>query len=127
MTVLNVSPGPNAGATGPAVAAALRTLDANIAEFRDRYPGDTTVDNRYRLRPPMAGLPEGANVGWTTSFWPGMLWLAFDLTGDEAYRHAAASHVDSFVARVERGIDLDTHDLGFLYTLGCVVPWRHTG
>ena len=59
-------------------------------------------------------------MGWTTSFWPGMLWLAHDLTGEEAFRRAALSHVDSFADRVDRGIDLDTHDLGFLYTLSCV-------
>lgn len=102
--------------TGTAVSAALRTIDANIAEFGDRYPDDTTVDDRYRPRP--------ANTGWTTSFWPGMLWLAHDLTGDETYRKAATGHVRSFVERVDREIDLDTHDLGFLYTLSCVTAWR---
>jgi unsaturated chondroitin disaccharide hydrolase len=56
-----------------------------------------------------------------------MLWLAHDLTGDERYLRAALSHVDSFAIRVARGIDLDTHDLGFLYTLSCVVPARRTG
>jgi unsaturated chondroitin disaccharide hydrolase len=35
--------------------------------------------------------------------------------------------VRSFVERVERRIDLATHDLGFLYTLGCVTAWRRTG
>ena len=127
MTAIDVRPSPDAEATGPAVAAALRTIDANLAEFGERYPGDTTVHGRYLMRPATRGLPEGANVGWTTSFWPGMLWLAFDLTGDEAYLHAAASHVRSFTERVERRIDLSTHDLGFLYTLGCVVAWRRTG
>jgi len=127
MSVIDVRPSPDAEATGAAVAAALRTVEANIDEFGDRYPGDTTVRNRYRPRPSTDGLPEGANVGWTTSFWPGMLWLAYDLTGDEEYRHAAASHVRSFAERVERRIDLDTHDLGFLYTLACVVAWRRTG
>lgn len=127
MTAIDVRPSPDAEATGPAVAAALRTIDANIAQFGERYPGDTTVRGRYRLRPAAAGRPEGANVGWTTSFWPGMLWLAFDLTGDEAYLRAAASHVSSFVERVERRIDMATHDLGFLYTLGCVTAWRRTG
>jgi unsaturated chondroitin disaccharide hydrolase len=106
------------------VAAALRTVDANIEAFGDRYPADTTVGNRYPLRPPTAGQPPGANVGWTTSFWPGMLWLAHDLTGDERYRRSAMSHVDSFAARVTDRIDLDTHDLGFLYTLACVTPVR---
>lgn len=126
MSAIDVRPSPDAEAAA-AVAAALRTVEANIKEFGDRYPGDTTVRNRYRLRPSSDGLPEGSNVGWTTSFWPGMLWLAYDLTGDEEYRHAAASHVRSFAERVERRIDLDTHDLGFLYTLGCVVAWRRTG
>jgi unsaturated chondroitin disaccharide hydrolase len=127
MTAIDVRPSPDAEATGPAVAAALRTIDANIAEFGERYPGDTTVHGTYRLRPAALGLPEGANLGWTTSFWPGMLWLAFDLTEDEAYLAAARSHVRSFVERVERRIDLATHDLGFLYTLGCVTAWQRTG
>jgi unsaturated chondroitin disaccharide hydrolase len=127
MTAIDVRPSPDAEATAAAVAAALRTIDANLAAFGDRYPGDTTVNNRYALRPPGCGQPVGSNVGWTTSFWPGMLWLAFDLTGDDAYRRAAMTHVDSFRDRVDRAIDLDTHDLGFLYTLGCVIAWRRTG
>jgi len=127
MTAIDLRPGPDAEATGSAVAAALRTIDANIAEFGDRYPGDTTVRDRYRLRPVGGGQPDGSNVGWTTSFWPGMLWLAHEVSGDETYLKAAAGHVRSFTERVDRGIDLDTHDLGFLYTLSCVVAWRATG
>lgn len=110
-----------------AVAAALRTVEANIASFGDRYPADTTVGNRYPLRPALLDQPVGANVGWTTSFWPGVIWLAYQLSGDDAFRKAALSHVDSFTARVRDGVGLDTHDLGFLYTLACVWPWRLTG
>ncbi|SCL34279.1 unsaturated chondroitin disaccharide hydrolase [Micromonospora nigra] len=127
MTETDVRPSPDAEATAAAVTAAIRTIEANIDTFGARYPADTTVANRYPLRPPTAGQPEGANVGWTTSFWPGMLWLAHDLTGDEHLRRAALSHVDSFVDRVHGGIDLDTHDLGFLYTLACVTAARRTG
>jgi unsaturated chondroitin disaccharide hydrolase len=127
MTATDVRPSPDAEAMAAAVAAAIRTVDANIAAFGDRYPADTTIANRYRLRPPTSGQPEGANVGWTTSFWPGMLWLAHDLTGEERYLRAALSHVDSFADRVAHGIDLDTHDLGFLYTLSCVTAARRIG
>jgi len=127
MTAIDVRPAPDADATERAVAAALRVLDANIAEFGDRYPGDTTEKNRYRLRPAPGRRPEGANIGWTTSFWPGMLWLAYELTGDEKYLRSASAHVDSFADRVEQRLDIDTHDLGFLYTLSCVVPWRRLG
>lgn len=124
MTAIDVRPGFDAGETAAALAAALRTVEANIATFGDRYPADTTSGNRYPVRPAAIGLPEGANVGWTTSFWAGVIWLAHELTGDELFRKAGLSQVDSFIARVERGIDLDTHDLGFLYTLSCVLPWR---
>lgn len=122
MTAIEVRPSPDAPATRAAVAAALRTVASNLQAFGDRYPADTTACGRYPLRPPGAGLPEGGNHGWTTSFWPGQLWLAHDLTGDDAYRRAALAHVDSFAARVDDGVDLDTHDLGFLYTLACVTP-----
>ncbi|WBB89908.1 glycoside hydrolase family 88 protein [Verrucosispora sp. WMMC514] len=127
MTAISARPSPDAETIPTAVSAALRTLDANIDTFGDRYPADTTVDNRYPVRAPASGQPAGANVGWTTSFWPGMLWLAHDLTGAERYRRAGVSHVDSFVARVVNRIDLDTHDLGFLYTLACVIPARRVG
>src|SRR6185436_14934044 len=114
-------------ATAAAVDNALRIVKRNIAAFGDRYPADTTVGDVYPLRPAPAGQPEGANVGWTTSFWPGLLWLAHDLTDDKEFLAAALSHVDSFSERVRQGIDLDTHDLGFLYTLSCVAAWRRTG
>jgi unsaturated chondroitin disaccharide hydrolase len=127
MTAIDVRPTPDADATGRAVAAARRAIDANIDEFGDRYPGDTTVHNRYEFRPGLDGLADGANVGWTTSFWPGLLWLAFDLTEEPRYLRAAATHVPSFAARIETKSDVDTHDLGFLYTLSCVVAWRRTG
>lgn len=110
-----------------AVASALRTVEANIEAFGGLYPADTTAGNRYPVRPAIGGQPEGANVGWTTSFWPGMLWLAHDLSDEEVFKRAALSHVDSFADRVTREIELETHDLGFLYTLSCVVAWRRTG
>lgn len=111
----------------PALEAALRTVAQNVAIFGAGYPDDTTFADVYRPRPARDERPEGSNHGWTTSFWPGMLWLSYELTGDEAYRLAGELHVQGFAERVERGIDLDTHDLGFLYTLACVAPWRLTG
>jgi unsaturated chondroitin disaccharide hydrolase len=110
-----------------AATAALRTVDASIAALGPLYPDDTTTDGRYPLRPATPALPAGANRGWTTSFWPGQLWLAHHLTGEQRYRDAAQAHVASFAARVHGEVDLDTHDLGFLYTLSCVTAWRTTG
>ncbi|NUT51091.1 MAG: glucuronyl hydrolase [Saccharothrix sp.] len=107
--------------------AAAATVRGNIADFTAWYPDDTTTADVYRPRTPRGGQPEGANAGWTTGFWPGMLWLVWEGTGDEAVLRAAQHEVDRFEDRVVRGIDLDTHDLGFLYTLSCVTPWRLLG
>ncbi|MDE6570562.1 MAG: glycoside hydrolase family 88 protein [Alistipes sp.] len=48
---------------------------------------------------------------WTSGFFPGTLWLAYDLTGDESLRSAAEKYTD----RLE-GIQYykGTHDLGFM-------------
>ncbi|WP_034622847.1 glycoside hydrolase family 88 protein [Cellulomonas sp. URHE0023] len=113
--------------TDGAIAAALHTVSANAATFGLRYPADTTTDGVYALRPATDEHPAGSNLGWTTSFWPGQLWLATELTDREVFRDAALDHVASFAARVRDEVELDTHDLGFLYTLSCVTAWRLEG
>lgn len=110
-----------------AIDAALSTVRRNIATFGGAYPGDTTVDDRYELRAAEGSIPRGGNRGWTTSFRTGMLWLGWELSGDEAFREAALVDVADFERRVRAEEDLDTHDLGFLYTLSTVAAWRLVG
>ena len=104
--------------------AALSTVRRNIGAFGDAYPGDTTIDDRYQPRPAEGAFPLGGNRGWTTGFWPGLQWLAFEATGDDAFREAALRHAADFERRVRDGEDLHTHDLGFLYSLSTVPAWR---
>jgi unsaturated chondroitin disaccharide hydrolase len=111
----------------PALEVATGIVRRNIATFDGWYPGDTTVQGRYRPRPGRGTLPVGGNHGWTTSFWPGMLWLAYEATGGDDFRRKGEWHVADFAGRVEREIDLETHDLGFLYALSCIAPWRLAG
>ncbi|MCJ1697535.1 glycoside hydrolase family 88 protein [Rathayibacter caricis] len=110
--------------TERALADALEVVRRMIERFGSAYPDDTTTDGRYELRPATAGFAAGANRGWTTSFWPGMQWIAWELTGEEVFRGAATGHLEDFARRLDEGEDLDTHDLGFLYTLSAVAPWR---
>ena len=124
MTSTQAGRSPAATRTDTAIAAALATVRANITTFAGGYPDDTTLGGVYPPRPADGAFPVGANRGWTTSFWPGMLWLAWELTDDDAFREAGSSHVASFAERIERRLDIDTHDLGFLYTLSSVAPWR---
>lgn len=111
---------------GGALTSAIRGVDAKLPAFAHLFPDDTTVANTYHPRPATAEYPEGANTGWTTGFWTGQLWLAYELTGRDTYRLAADAQVESFAQRVERGIDVDHHDLGFLHSLSCVAAYQLT-
>ena len=86
--------------TTAALDAALSTVRRNISLHGDLYPDDTTTDDRYPIRPAVPGFAAGENRGWTTSFWPGQQWLAWELTGDEEFRAAALRHAADFAARV---------------------------
>ncbi len=117
----------DSGAIEAAIADALSTLRRNIETFGLSYPDDTTHDDRYPIRPAANGFPAGANRGWTTSFWPGMMWIAWEITGDAFFRDAGLAHAADFARRIRDEDDLDTHDLGFLYSLASVAPYRLLG
>lgn len=89
-----------------ALHAATAQLRRNLETFTHVFPADTTTENVYP--------PRARNDGWTTGFWTGMLWLAFELTHEERFRHAAVVQVEDFQARLRDHLDTDHHDLGFL-------------
>ncbi|MGY5955379.1 Unsaturated chondroitin disaccharide hydrolase [Kosakonia sp. BK9b] len=96
----------------------LELIRRHLTEFGDRFPAETCVQGYYPLTD---------NIEWTTSFWTGQLWLAWEMSGDEQFRALAERHVRSFGMRIAGRHDTNTHDLGFLYTLSCVAGWRLTG
>lgn len=96
----------------------LKKIDENLEMFTYKFPSANSENNVY---PPIE------NTCWTGSFWTGMLWLAYEVTGDEKYRKVAEIQVDSFKKRAEERIMIETHDLGFLYTLSCVAAYKLTG
>ena len=105
---------------------AIAQIGANLKSFSQRFPHDTTEGGFYRLRHE-SGSAEGANVGWTTGFWTGLLWMAYELSAEPRFRKAAEKQLPSYGERIKRRIDVDHHDMGFLYTPSCVAAWRLTG
>lgn len=96
----------------------LELIRRHLTEFGEAFPAETCVKGYYPLT---------ENIEWTTSFWTGQLWLAWEMSGDETFRELAEKHVRSFGLRIAGRSDTNTHDLGFLYTLSCVAAWRLTG
>ncbi|EOF4707096.1 glycoside hydrolase family 88 protein [Klebsiella oxytoca] len=101
-----------------AIAEVLGQLDAMLPRFTTTFPAASATHGCYA---------SVVKVDWTEGFWTGMLWLAWEVTGDEKYRAVAESLLDSFEERLDKQIKVDTHDLGFLYLLSCVNAWKLTG
>ena len=90
----------------------------NMEYFGTRFPSSATRNQTY-------GVID--NIEWTDGFWTGLLWLCYEYTGDDAFKNLALKNVDSFLNRVEKRIELDHHDLGFLYSLSCGAGYKLTG
>jgi unsaturated chondroitin disaccharide hydrolase len=105
--------------------AALDQVRSLRAEFPLGFPHGWTQGNRYLARD-LYGFAPGSNVGWTTGFWTGLLWLTYELSGDPECKESASRHVTSFASRIQNRINVDHHDMGFLYTPSCVAAWKLT-
>lgn len=102
-----------------ALSEALKKIDANLDVFDTVFPSHASVNNVYTK-------DENVN-GWNEGFWTGMLWLAYDLTGDEKYRRVAEMQIPTYTKRIKEHLGVDHHDMGFLYTPSCVAAYKLTG
>ncbi|MDR1851863.1 MAG: glycoside hydrolase family 88 protein [Propionibacteriaceae bacterium] len=109
------------------VARTLEAVERDIASFGPSFPDNATVDGKYLPRPSAYGMGPGGNYGWTTSFRTAERWMAWQLDGDDKFKEAALEDVGSFERRIFEGIDTDTHDLGFLYSLSSIPAWGMVG
>ncbi|MDR2901016.1 MAG: glycoside hydrolase family 88 protein [Treponema sp.] len=86
--------------------------------FTDQFRDSNSVGNFYKA---------SSNVEWTTGFCTGQYWLAYEHTKDSAFHDAALLQVESFLQRIENRIDVDHHDMGFLYTPSCIAAYMLAG
>lgn len=61
---------------------------------------------------------------WTGGFWAGLLWLAFEIDGDEQTRQRALHFTDRLLPRAG---DIRNHDLGFMFVPSAVKGWQLEG
>ncbi len=98
-----------------ALTAAAAQVRTNLPAFTYSAQNHSSVGNVY---------PAVPNDQWTAGFWPGQIWLAYEMTGDKVFRYAAQIQVQSFLHRIENRIETDHHDMGFLYSPTCVAAWK---
>lgn len=99
-------------------------LDRAVAQVRLNLPlytyqcqNHSSVNNIY---------PPCDNVQWTGGFWPGEVWLCYERTGDDCFLKTGKQLVESFSYRIRHKVEVDHHDMGFLYTPSCVAAWKLT-
>ncbi|MDF7683556.1 glycoside hydrolase family 88 protein [Lactobacillus sp. ESL0679] len=96
----------------------LQHIDINMKYFGDDFPRPNTNNGKYSKMD---------NTEWTTGFWTGILWLAYEYTHDSKYYKQAMRNVASFSNRIDKKIAVDNHDLGFMYTTSVVSDYKITG
>ena len=96
----------------------MKQTELNMEYFGTRFPWPAAKQGTYEIID---------NIEWTDGFWTGLLWLCYEYTKDEKFRKRAEENMASFLNRVEKRIELDHHDLGFLYIPSCVAGYKLTG
>ena len=107
-----------------ALAEALKKIDYAMPTFSgNNFPSHNSVNNVYSVDSNL----QGGSGGWNTGFWTGMLWHAYELTGDSKYMLTANGQISSFYDRIEGKIGVNHHDMGFLYIPSCVAAYKLDG
>lgn len=95
-------------------------IDARIAHMLD-YPVDKGLP---RCLEPDGSVRTIPSRDWTSGFYPGILWYAYEYTGNDAYKDLAAQ----WTAKVEQEKTNDrTHDMGFKINCSFGNAYRITG
>ena len=98
---------------------AIKKIDFMLPEMTLSFPSSSSKNNVYSA--------VSNTGGWNTGFWTGMLWHAYELTGDEKYKNVALGQIPSYMKRIVERLGVDHHDMGFVYTPSCVAAWKLTG
>ena len=97
----------------------LEKIKKNTVEFADGFLSDESSGYIYKKNTEC--------TSWTEGFWPGMLWLAYEITNDGVFKNTAKGLDKILQKRIFSRQAIDTHDLGFLYTLSCVAEYKICG
>lgn len=98
----------------------------NTIENKLYISRDTYIDKFPGIEANTEDYVAEENDAWSSAFYIGMLYLAYERTGNGYYIEHIGNYLDSFEDRLSNTENI-THDLGFLYTLSCVSLYKKTG
>ncbi|ANE48510.1 glycosyl hydrolase [Paenibacillus swuensis] len=89
-----------------------------VQQMGDKSPHVARADGKY---------DDMATDWWTSGFWPGMLWIMYDMTGNEKFKEAAwgwDAKIEPWLTKTS--LDLH-HDVGFQFLATAVIKHTLTG
>lgn len=90
-------------------------IEKNMKRFGTKFPSACAEGGVYEVT---------ENDDWTNGFWTGMLWMAYQYTGEVKFRDLACENLKSFERRLDEHVVLEHHDIGFLYSLSVGAGYR---
>ncbi len=92
-------------------------VDRMIGQIGDKNVHVAGADGKY----------DNTNIDWWTSaFWPGILWVMHDMTGEDKYKDAAWGWDERLEQHMLRPNSFD-HDVGFHFLPTAVIKHKLTG
>ncbi len=101
-----------------AAKAACDKLKAFVQKNGTGFPGTSSKNYKYIL---------DSNNNWECGMYTGCFWLAYQLSGDEFFKNVALEQLETYKERFEKKVELDDHDVGFVYMPGCVSAYKVAG
>lgn len=113
---------------------ALESIDYRLDIYGDQmFPTANSHSGQYKVIDNLSFPPEKNPDNWTTGFWSGQVWLAYQYTQNEKYRRVGKAHTQTFKERMHNYFngdrklsELDHHDIGFLYLLSTKADYQLT-
>lgn len=93
-------------------------VNENLPKYSTVFPTSSSENLIYG---------EMGNKDWTEGFWTGILWLLYEDTNEKKYLSALETLLRTFQERLDQNIGLNTHDIGFLYSLSTLAGYKITG
>ena len=92
-----------------------------MKDFVHQYPQSNSENLIYKP------FPDIYETDWVAGFWTGMLWIAYELTGNELFRAVAEAQFDDYQEKYDDFTSFWHHDIGFLYIPSIVAQYKLTG
>ncbi|WP_318753338.1 glycoside hydrolase family 88 protein [Globicatella sp. PHS-GS-PNBC-21-1553] len=96
----------------------LEKIRKNQSKFFDKIPWAASKDLKY---------PVEENDYWTASFWIGQLFLVKEYFNSNEFDMVIKKQLETFDNRLKNKVELETHDIGFLYILSAIADYKING